>query len=105
MNITPIRWLLEDDTGVSSKTILSVMVHETKAKMNYNVPLDTGDFGRCYRLLQHFPGWEERLYEVSDMFPKWEPFVREWNLLKQLYEEDKFDELDKKIMELVKEYK
>lgn len=103
--MSPIKWLLEDDRGISSETILAVMVGETKANMIFDTPKDSGDFGRCYRMLQHFPEWEERLNEVSDIFSEWEPFFKEWSELKQLYEENKFDNLDTKIRKLVKEGK
>lgn len=45
--MTPIDWLLGGDTGVSSKTILSVMTGSEMARPG--APLDGDDFGRCMR--------------------------------------------------------
>ena len=81
--MTPIEWLLGDDTGTSSQTILAVM---TGSKIEcVDVPLDRADFGRCHRLLVHFPEWRARLPEVANRYPEWAPLVRDWDALTALY--------------------
>lgn len=83
--MTPIEWLLSDDTGVSSKAILAVMTG-TKAPNYARVPLDASDFGRCYRLLKQFPEWRPRLSEMVAKHPHWEPMVGAWDELTAMYE-------------------
>jgi hypothetical protein len=88
--MTPIEWLLSGDTGVSSKTICAVMTG-SKMKMDFgpDIPHDGGDFGRCYRLLQHFPEWRVRLHEMADKYPMWGPMVEVWDELSALYEKER----------------
>lgn len=117
MNITPIEWLLGDDTGASSKTICAAMTGSTSDYAD--VPYDASDFGRCYRLLRHFPEWRARMSEMSAKFPTWGPLVAAWDELTAMYEqlcdaehgrisrasyaanENKFDAMYKRISELV----
>jgi hypothetical protein len=56
-------WLLSDDTGMSSKSIARHMAlgHD----MGYSSPpSDSGDRGRCIRLLELIPEWLPRLDEM-----------------------------------------
>ncbi|HQS60001.1 MAG TPA: hypothetical protein PKZ37_16615 [Gallionellaceae bacterium] len=85
MKITPIEWLLGDDTGTSSETICAVMTGS--ALDHADVPYDADDFGRCYRLLRSFPEWRARMSEVSAKFPKWGPIVAAWDELTAMYEQ------------------
>jgi hypothetical protein len=85
--MTPTEWLLSGDTGSSSETICMVMTESSAPKGRYgNPPSDNSDFGRCYRLLKHFPEWRSRLKEVAKRFPAWRPYVDAWNELTALYE-------------------
>lgn len=84
--MTPDEWAHGRDTGTSSLTIYHVMTGKPSPHGDYCVPWDPSDFGRCYRLLQLFPAWRERLPAVAQRFPDWAPLVREWELLTQLYE-------------------
>jgi hypothetical protein len=104
--MTPMQWLMDDDTGTSSKTILSVMT--ATPYDDGDVPYDAGDFGRCYRLLKHFPEWRQRLPEVAAALPIWGPMVAAWDELTAMYEEgertgwkDKRDPMYHRIKELV----
>ncbi len=87
--MTPLEWLMGGDTGISSQTILSVMTG-TPMTGNFgpSVPYDPSDFGRCYRLLGHFPEWKNRLHEVAEKYPRWKPLVDSWDELTVLYEEE-----------------
>lgn len=87
-----LAWLRSGDCGVSSKTIWSVLsglplglYHREGTR---GVPQDPSDFGRCYRLLERFPGWRERLGEVVARYPEWEGLVARWDELSALYEEE-----------------
>lgn len=83
--MTPIDWLLSGDTGISSECICAVMTG-SKCR-DGSTPSDPSDFGRCYRLLQHFPEWKARMGEVAKKYPEWTALVREWDALTALYEE------------------
>jgi hypothetical protein len=82
------QWLHRNDTGTSSLTIFSVLAArpDVLAGRRGDVPYDTSDFGRCYRLLKIAPGWRERLGEVAAVYPKWAPLVAAWDELTVLYE-------------------
>lgn len=82
-------WINGRDTGISSATIFHVMTGRgTRYHDCYDVPHDPDDFGRCYRLLQHFPAWKLRLSEVAERFPKWAPMVVQWDEMEHLYLRD-----------------
>ena len=81
--MTPMDWMLSGDTGTSSKCICAVM---TGSKcQDGRPPSDPSDFGRCFRLLQHFPEWRPRMGEVAAKFPEWIALVRQWSELTDLY--------------------
>lgn len=82
--MTPLEWMMSGDTGMSSETILSVM--EGTPCRYPSEPADPSDFGRCHRLLQHFPHYRERLGEVVAQYPVWTALVRHWDELAALYE-------------------
>lgn len=85
-------WIRGYDTGISSKVIFSVMtsrgVGYTSTRGN-NHPYDPDDFGRCYRLLEKFPEWRERLHEVKEQSPQWSVLIDHWDELETLYLEEK----------------
>lgn len=81
----PIDWLMSGDTGISSKTIMSVMEGSKPPSFGADVPHDWSDFGRCHRLLEAFPTYRMRLHEVVHHFPMWGPLVREWDRLTEMY--------------------
>lgn len=77
-------WLLSDDTGISSCTIVAAMTGSGIGRAD--VPHDPADFGRCYRLLKQMPEWRIGLTAVAQRFPKWGPMVAVWEELETLYE-------------------
>lgn len=86
VKMTPTDWLLGHDTGVSSKVIWQVMMGAGKlADWNACTPSDPDDFGRCYRLLRHFPHWLSRTDEVAHHYPAWKPMIDAWNELTAMY--------------------
>ena len=90
-------WLANGETGISSKTIHAVLTgmvdntvfNTSPSWFRYDVPSDPSDFRRCYLLLKFIPEWKQRLHEVAERFPKWKPFVEQWDELTQLYEEER----------------
>lgn len=86
--MTPTDWLLSHDTGISSKLICAVMTGSTQRKgFDAWTPSDPDDFGRCYRLLKHFPSWVDRLDEVGRHYPRWKPLIDAWPELTAMYEQ------------------
>lgn len=87
----PEQWIISNDTGISSKTIWAVMMGAVTGKehpFTFDVPHDPCDFGRCYRLIFHFPEWRERLHEVGELFPMWKPMIREWDKLSEMFSQN-----------------
>lgn len=84
------RWLAGGDTGISSKTIWSVMTGRRIGDRHWrpDVPRDPDDFGRCHRLLETFPGWRWRMPEVASVHPEWSRLVAAWDELTVLYLEE-----------------
>lgn len=84
--MTPVEWLLSNDTGISSKLICSVMTGCSKRTgFDACTPSDPDDFGRCYRLLKRFPSWEADLWKVSLHYPKWRRLIDAWPELTTMY--------------------
>lgn len=86
--MTPEQWLTAGDTSISSKTLHSVMTGTPYGGARFCdvVPLHNDDFGRCHRLLKHFPEWRERLPELVAHYPEWAPQITVWDELTALYE-------------------
>lgn len=86
---TPLHWIVGRDTGASSENIWAVMmgVQDAVGSFRGAMPGDGSDFGRCYRLLGHFPEWKDRLPEVAEAFPAWGPIVEAWDDLERLFDE------------------
>jgi len=104
----PNEWIIGYDTGISSKTIWAVMMGALGANpgpFDFDVPYDPADFGRCYRLLQMFPEWKNRLNEVVTRFPKWGPMIREWDKMTRLYERDNLTGRSSELYDLMQRLK
>lgn len=83
------RWVMGQDTGVSSKAIWSVMMGVPVYRDGWgNHPHDPDDFGRCYRLLKAIPAWRARLSEMSAVSKTWARLVARWHEIEALYEEE-----------------
>jgi hypothetical protein len=48
----------------------------------------TSVFKRCKQLLELFPEWRNNLQKVADKFPKWQPFVDNWQEIEMLFNEE-----------------
>lgn len=84
----PEQWIINGETGTSSKTIWAVMMNAVmdnrKNTWDYGVPHDPDDLKRCVNMLTLIPEWRPRLQEVANAFPIWTPFVREWDKLEKM---------------------
>lgn len=101
-----IEWLVTGETGTSSKTILAVMTGnvEGKRSLDYCVPLDASDFGRCKKLLNAIPEWREQLPKVAEVFPQWRLLVELWDSLDRLYDSENWAPLNHILRVLREEY-
>lgn len=66
-----IDWATGDDTGASSTSILRYMIGLPCGKWGWQSPLDTGDRGRCIRLMKIFPKMYDRLDEMAHLSNDW----------------------------------
>lgn len=69
-------WILSDDTGLSSKTMWSVMMDVPQKRRDY--PHDPADLLRCLRLLEVVPEWRRRLHEMVLCGPEWAALIERW---------------------------
>jgi len=86
--------------GASSEAIWGQMMNDKSSYPSY--PLDSGDFGRCYCLLELIPEWKPRMREMWMKGKEWANLVDNWSHLTQLYEEGMLDELNLEIRRLVR---
>lgn len=100
---TPDEWLRSWDTGLSSKTIFSVFAPGHGAGGAGDLPHDSDDFGRCYRLLRAFPDWRQDLHRVSERFPAWVQLVMRWAEIEAAYEAELAAGRPGKVYALLKE--
>ena len=82
------RWLLGTDTGVSSITMFSEMIDKADLRLEAlsrirdpDIPHDSSDFGRCYRLLQKFPEFGKRWAKLVEKHPAWRLYADNWSTL------------------------
>ncbi|MDD2246402.1 MAG: hypothetical protein PHC39_04890 [Proteiniphilum sp.] len=86
-----LKWIREGERGISSETIFEVLADHPlldKTHMDRNVPHDPSDFYRCHKLLQAVPEWNGKLNRVAKVFPHWQVFVDNWDLLESLLEQE-----------------
>jgi hypothetical protein len=91
-----LRWIVGEDTGISSRAIWAVMMGVHQNCHDRSTPSDPSDFGRCYRLLKLIPELEDSLerMRVIDydctingvLYPTvWSSFVDNYWKMKRLY--------------------
>jgi hypothetical protein len=73
-----IDWLLSDDTGESSKCIVSQLVGGGQRTSH---PYDPDDLGRCVRLLRLVPSLRGRLPAMACVSRQWAALVGAWDEL------------------------
>jgi len=82
-----VQWLLSDDIGLSSQTMVARF--EGVKDSNHSHPHDPADLGRCLRLLQAVPEYVPRLHEMKEEGPVWAALVDNWEKLEKLYYKEK----------------
>ena len=101
-----IKWFVTGNIGSSSKAIVAQLMG-IYAKRNWgDHPHDSGDFGRCYKLLEAVPEFKPRIKEMAVRSNEWAALVEHWDELTELYANDgKCYERMKEILSTVKEKK
>jgi hypothetical protein len=73
-------WFVSGDTGISSKCIAAVMAGVPGDDIpDQYTPSDPADLGRCLRLLELFPEWNERMPEMAKLNEDWANILPHWN--------------------------
>jgi len=84
------EWIAHGSVGVSSRTMWIVLKHlevkNNRRGVYYDVPYDNDDFSRCYKFYKQCNLSESDLQKVVEVFPWWEPYIKRWNKLVELFE-------------------
>lgn len=83
-----LRWIVGDDTGMSSKAIWAHMMGAGEPLDGWSHPHDPADFGRCAHLLIIMPEWRRRLPEMRFNSVAWELLVEHWDEIEQCMESE-----------------
>lgn len=78
-------WLQNGERGTSSETIWGRMMGTIIAKRE-DIPYDSDDFSRCYKLLQAVPEWRAKMGVMRDVSENWSRLVDNWDKLTDMYE-------------------
>ena len=100
-NESIVKWLLSDDTGISSKNIIRRFLNLPISSFGW--PHDADDFGRCYRMLKICPFIKIAI--MKDVDKIWADLVDKWQELSDLYEKDKGVEIYNCIWTIDKKYR
>lgn len=83
------EWIVNDDTGISSKTLWAALKGININNIpngRFDYPHDNSDFGRCYRLVKNCGITKEHLNEVKKVFNWLSPLIDAWDELVALHE-------------------
>lgn len=82
------EWLMNDDTGLSSKCIAGILLGaDPTAVVRTPHPLDPSDFGRCLRLVRFLGLTAKDLDVMTGVSDEWKAVVDNWNRWAELYDE------------------
>jgi hypothetical protein len=82
-------WLINGETGVSSKTMAEVMTGRPCLKgWHRDHPYDPDDFSRCYKLLKMIPELKALLPKMRSVSEAWSNLVDNWDKLTEMYEQN-----------------
>lgn len=88
------EWIINGETGISSKTIWAAingvaLKGDTYPKgMTFDVPHDPSDFSRCLRYVEDTGITKEQLKSVKDVFPRWSPFIDNWDKIVEVFKSE-----------------
>ena len=80
------QWIADQDTGVSSETMVAVSLGAKKSKTSrFDAPHDPSDFGRCYRLVKAVPEVKTQFAQIGKVVPTFKLILENWDDLCALY--------------------
>lgn len=85
--MTPQEWLASDDTGQSSKYMLSVLAGIGFPEDKGPTPRDASDFGRCLRMVR-VCGFENDVSKMREHGDAWQRIADNWAQLVSWYDAD-----------------
>ncbi|WP_407330572.1 hypothetical protein [Enterovibrio sp. 27052020O] len=85
--MTPKEWLASDDTGQSSKYMLSVLAELGCPAEDGPTPRDAADFGRCLRMVR-VCGFESDVSKMREYGDNWQRIADNWGQLVAWYDAD-----------------
>jgi len=80
------EWIINGETGVSSKTMWACLKNIKINKDFGSIPYDADDFSRCYKFIKECNLTFPELYIISEKLPYWKPFIENWQVLVDMYE-------------------
>mgnify|MGYP000628034230 CR=1 FL=1 len=80
------EWTSKGNIGVSSNTMLFAITGKSVYGKSRDIPGDWADFNRCMELVNTVEIVKSNLQKVAEVYPKWKPIIREWDVLVKLWE-------------------
>lgn len=90
--MTPTEWFNSDDAGLSSRYMIMVLANLGRPMPNGDTPHDADDLGRCIRMVDACD-LESEIPKLFEMGESWRRIAENWNNLKHLYKNNKFEEI------------
>jgi hypothetical protein len=81
-----VLYLLDGGPGVSAKAMIRGF--EGFDQNDSSVPYDRGDFGRCFDLLESFPGYRKQMGKLKKISVQWSRLVDRWDEIENLHKSD-----------------
>ena len=85
INKNVLKWLVSDDTGMSSLSLCASFFDLNRQRSYY--PSDPSDFGRCKKFLKTLSAKDRKLAlkKVSKLSPEWKALAAYWDHLDSLF--------------------
>lgn len=84
-----IEWLLNGNTGISSKSMAAVAVGTKLGDgWGFDAPHDPSDFSRCYKLVQRVPEIRRFFPQIGRRIPKFKGILDNWDNLCRIHDRD-----------------
>jgi hypothetical protein len=104
LNEKIIFWLMNGETGISSKTMVEVMTDRPcLSGFRRDHPCDPDDFNRCYKLLEMIPELKPMLPKMRSASKAWSNLIDNWDKLTEMLEEQLRTHKDNGMYDLMQE--
>ncbi len=80
-----VEWLMGDNVGASSKSILEAALGDYH---NWHHPYDPSDFNRCLTLLEAVPSAWIGVKKMAEKHPKWAALKENWLEIRDCFEKE-----------------